>query len=126
MNEATVEKINSTELRKYVGPIDFDIGGNIIAGADWKCWEDYVPFADCGAMYIKQMEEGDQKGIVLFHDLRDESYDLIKWVLPRMKERGYAFLALDEVPEIRDALIENGAQPGVRTGAPGCSAEPNP
>ena len=47
-----------TELRRYVGPIYWNVGGgnpNNIDDADWKCWNKGVSVSRCENSYLKQI-----------------------------------------------------------------------
>ena len=110
-------------LQKYIGPIYWDIGGEIdfvnadgsksagnrptsyiSAAADWDCWRRNFPVASCAAAYLEESERN-QGGIVLMHDRGDRNGDsrtleMVKILIPEWKKRGYSFVTLDEIPGI--------------------------
>jgi peptidoglycan/xylan/chitin deacetylase (PgdA/CDA1 family) len=108
------------QLRRYAGPILWNIGG--LGGnegdrycADWRCWEvsEQHPRAlspsSCGEGYLREIEDKG-RGIILMHDNNnqdlsdDKTLQLTIWLVPRLKERGYRFVALYEVPQIAALL----------------------
>ena len=45
-----------------------------------------------------------RRGIVLMHDVHDDTVDMVKYVLPKLKAEGYRFAALVDVPSVRRAI----------------------
>lgn len=92
------------QLRKYVGPIYWNVGGYLARGAngeiskaaDWDCWHQKVSIQQCAEGYLKAIEEN-RGGVVLLHDKFVQSVGLIKALVPELKKRGYRFVTLDEV-----------------------------
>jgi peptidoglycan-N-acetylglucosamine deacetylase len=110
----TYAALEGTPMNKYVGPIGWDIGDHMADGraADWDCWvegSDAVRLTtqQCGDLYLAEIAERG-KGIVLLHDPygweQGHTVDMVKYVVPKLKESGYAFLRVDLVPDI-DALL---------------------
>lgn len=85
--------------------------------ADWACWKPgdgraAVPVEVCGQGYLNEIEgRAGRRGIILTHDIETKSLELAQWLIPRLKERGYTFVRLDQVPEINRDLIAAGATP---------------
>lgn len=93
--------LNNTSLKKYVGSIFWDIGGELSGGfaADWACWGKSISVEDCGDMYLKEMSFRG-RGIVLAHDVHSRTVDMFKYMVPEMRARGYQFVTVDKVPNI--------------------------
>lgn len=96
-----------TELaQRYVGPINWDIDGD-----DWAAWRDGVSPAVCAENYLRATQmQG--RGIVLMHDSTADnetwkqangSLELVQILVPWLRQRGFTFVALDDVPDVRSA-----------------------
>jgi peptidoglycan-N-acetylglucosamine deacetylase len=93
-------------LQKYVGPVYWDIGGNIAyddeghmrSAADWDCWAQDLTAEQCARGYLHEIERR-KGGIVLMHDIRERSLWMVKQLLPALVAEGYRFVTLDEVKE---------------------------
>lgn len=100
-------------LRDYVGPVFWDIGGEMIprvqkgvpysvtpqtiqAAADWHCWSLKVSVETCLAGYLKEIE-AKKGGVVLFHDKNINTVKMVEKLIPILKRRGYDFISLDDV-----------------------------
>lgn len=99
------EIVNKTEYASnYYGPLLWDIGGGfnvtdagvVKEAADWGCWSKGWSVDKClaGYTYETNQKEG---GIVLFHDLRSQSVELISRYIETFKAKGYKFVSLDDV-----------------------------
>lgn len=94
-------------LRNYVGPIYWDIGGDItmrdgyvMSSADWDCWRHKWTAQVCAKGYLREIRRSDG-GVVLMHSLFSKSAELADVIVEAMQEEGYRFVRLDEVPEYR-------------------------
>lgn len=94
-------------LRNYVGPIYWDIGGQIsmhdgyvMSAADWDCWRHKWTAQTCAKGYLREIRRSDG-GVVLMHSVHSKSADLVDVVVEAALEEGYRFVRLDEVPEYR-------------------------
>lgn len=96
--------LNENEIgRDYVGPILWDIGGEIemkngkyIQAADWACWSKKISISDCMSGYLA--EAGRKKGgVVLMHDLRHQSVEMLSRLIPELEDRGFTFSTLNDV-----------------------------
>lgn len=94
-------------LRNYVGPIYWDIGGDItmrdgyvMSAADWDCWRHKWTPQVCAKGYLREIRR-DDGGVVLMHSIHKQSADLVASIVPPMLQEGYKFVRLDEVPEYR-------------------------
>ncbi len=96
--------LNQNEIGKqYVGPILWDIGGELevkngkyLQAADWACWSKKVSIDDCmsGYLYEARKRKG---GVVLMHDLRHQSVELLAKLIPELEDRGFTFSTLNDV-----------------------------
>ncbi|MDB5734882.1 MAG: hypothetical protein JWP16_1436 [Alphaproteobacteria bacterium] len=95
-------------LRNYVGPIYWDIGGDItfnndgyvMSAADWDCWHLKWSARTCAKGYSREIRRKDG-GVVLMHAIHLRSADLVRQVVPALIEEGYKFVRLDEMPQYR-------------------------
>jgi peptidoglycan/xylan/chitin deacetylase (PgdA/CDA1 family) len=91
-------------LKHYVGPIYWDIGGQITfddngdvrGAADWDCWAHDWTAKQCAEGYLKEIGRK-RGGIVLMHDIRERSIWMAKQLIPALLADGYKFVTLDEV-----------------------------
>lgn len=90
-------------LRNYVGPIYWDIGGDIsmkngyvMSSADWDCWRHHWTAHVCAKGYLREIRR-DDGGVVLMHCIHRQSADLVADVVPPMLQEGYRFVRLDQV-----------------------------
>jgi len=99
-------QLNSTEARSYTGPIMWDIDAG-----DWSFWRQWRSAEECAAAYIARIQNVG-KGIVLMHDssfeddIRSQShtFEMAKLVVSWLQQNGYTFVALDSIPQVRNAL----------------------
>lgn len=91
----------------YVGPVNWDIDGD-----DWASWRDGESPRVCADNYLRDVTAAG-RGIVLMHDSTADNdgwqqnngtFEAIQLMVPTLRERGYTFVALDAVPDIRAAL----------------------
>ena len=94
-------------LKNYVGPIYWDIGGQIsmrdgyiMSAADWDCWRHKWTAQTCAKGYLREIRRSDG-GVVLIHSLYAKSAEMTDTIIEAMQEEGYRFVRLDEVPEYR-------------------------
>ncbi len=96
------------ELKHYVGPIYWDVGGDIamsrdgyvMRAADWECWRIKWPAKTCAKGYLREIRRKDG-GVVLMHAIQVNSAALVREVVPALIEEGYRFVRLDQVPQYR-------------------------
>jgi|GEM_PF-482321 len=114
----TAADLNASAMRKYVGPINWDIGDHMgpDQAADWDCWR---PSTDalvltprqCGDLYVSEIERVGH-GVVLMHDpyfIDDDpskggTVDMVRYIVPILKAKGYTFVRIDRVPDIASRL----------------------
>jgi peptidoglycan/xylan/chitin deacetylase (PgdA/CDA1 family) len=116
----TWETLASSTMKKYVGPIDWDLGSGMgpDRAADWDCWSpsgtSVPPVIDpiaCGNLYLEELHAR-TSGIVLMHDpwfidndpAKGGTIDMIEYILPVLLFEGFHFVRIDEVPAIASAL----------------------
>ena len=100
------------KLRNYIGPIYWDIGGDIsishdgyvMSAADWNCWSLHWSAQTCAKGYLREIRRKDG-GVVLIHCIQAQSASLVAAILPGMIEEGYKFVRLDQMPEYRQYEI---------------------
>ncbi len=96
------------QLRKYVGPIYWDVGGDItfnsegyvMSATDWDCWHLKWSARTCAKGYSREIRRKDG-GVVLMHCIHLNSAELVRQVVPALIEEGYKFVRLDEMPQYR-------------------------
>ena len=106
---AHAEILNAdAQLRRYVGPIYWDVGGDItmsrdgyvMSAADWDCWHLGWSARTCAKGYSREIRRKDG-GVVLMHCIHLRSAELVRQVVPALIEEGYRFVRLDQMPEYR-------------------------
>lgn len=95
-------------LRNYVGPMYWDIGGDItmssdgyiLSAADWDCWHRHWDADTCAKGYMREIRRKNG-GVVLMHCIHHQSPELVADLVPALVEEGYKFVRLDQVPEYK-------------------------
>jgi peptidoglycan/xylan/chitin deacetylase (PgdA/CDA1 family) len=89
--------------KQYIGPILWDIGGEIeykngkyLQAADWACWSKKISIDDCMSGYLYEANQR-KGGVLLMHDLRHQSYEMLSKMIPELEDRGFTFVTLNEV-----------------------------
>ncbi|MFA6237983.1 MAG: polysaccharide deacetylase family protein [Bacteriovorax sp.] len=98
------EFLNETETgREYKGPILWDLGGEIeykngkyLQAADWECWSKKISIKDCMSGYVNEAVRR-RGGVVLMHDLRHQSAEMLEKLIPELQDRGFGFTTLNDV-----------------------------
>lgn len=106
-------------LRKYVGPIYWDIGGEtsfnddgyVLSSADWDCWHRGWDAATCAKGYMREIRRKDG-GVVLIHCINAKSAALAAEIVPPLVQEGYSFVRLDEMPAYRQYETPPEENPG--------------
>lgn len=106
-NARTSSSVNqSTTLQKYVGSVFWDIGGQTTstAAADWECWgAKRYSVEKCASLYsLETRTRG--RGILLMHDLHNKTVEMSKILIPQLKQAGFSFAKLQDVPTIAQAI----------------------
>jgi peptidoglycan-N-acetylglucosamine deacetylase len=98
-NHCLLEALRQKPLERYVGPVVWDIDGR-----DWDCWRHpNGSVRNCGLQYLNLIQQRGT-GVVLMHDSIDQTTDMVRWLVPKLKKQGYKFVRLDEVPAIKQAF----------------------
>jgi peptidoglycan/xylan/chitin deacetylase (PgdA/CDA1 family) len=115
---ASASAINGSAMTKYVGPIKWNIGDHMgqHQATDWDCWSSgsdgkVLTVERCGQLYLEEID-AIGRGIVLMHDpyfigndpANGGTVDMVEAIVPILKANGYAFVRIDEVPEIASVL----------------------
>jgi peptidoglycan/xylan/chitin deacetylase (PgdA/CDA1 family) len=95
--------LNQSEVGKhYIGPVLWDIGGSIKfengqyqEAADWACWSKKISVEDCASGYVNEAKRT-KGGVVLMHDLRSKSVEMLRILIPQLIEAGFTFKNLDD------------------------------
>jgi peptidoglycan/xylan/chitin deacetylase (PgdA/CDA1 family) len=103
--------LNSAGLTKYVGSIFWDIGGvrqerpdgRLTTAADWACWAFNDTVEKCADGYMNETRDLG-RGIILLHDVHSRTVDMVKNIVPRLKDERFRFVRLEEVPSVSAAL----------------------
>ena len=103
------------EIKKYIGPICWDVGrnieyndGQIANAADWECWSkgaNLTP-AQCARGYFNKTHEI-QGGVLLMHDIHTKTAEMLGLLIPALLAHGYEFIDLPQLSSLtnyRNAL----------------------
>jgi peptidoglycan/xylan/chitin deacetylase (PgdA/CDA1 family) len=90
----------------YVGPVNWDI-----SAADYDFWERGASAEACTAAYLDKIDRTG-RGIVLMHDWsedpavrpRNRAFETTRLLVPALKDRGYRFVDLTDLPQVRSAM----------------------
>jgi peptidoglycan/xylan/chitin deacetylase (PgdA/CDA1 family) len=96
-------------LKRYVGPVYWDEGGEIafdsdgalLSAADWQCWKLGWAAADCAAGYLNEIRDKNG-GVVLLHCIHSQSAGLVDALVPVLLNEGFDFVRLDQVSDYRE------------------------
>lgn len=97
---------SSGEFSDYIGPVNWDI-----VAEDWACWRQGVSAEECAQRYLAETERVG-RGIILMHDSseeepvrrRNQTLAMTKILVPLLQQRGYRFVRLDVVPQVRETI----------------------
>ncbi|MFB0823675.1 polysaccharide deacetylase family protein [Chromobacterium violaceum] len=93
------------ECKKQTGPVLWDIDGR-----DWEYWSNNSTPKQCAEAYLSLIHQK-KHGILLMHDslsnpkIRDKikALELAKVLIPELKNQGYNFIKLSEIPQLISA-----------------------
>jgi peptidoglycan/xylan/chitin deacetylase (PgdA/CDA1 family) len=96
----------SGRFKDYVGPVNWDV-----CAEDWECWRQGVTPDEAARRYLAEAEHVG-RGIVLMHDSsedpamqpRNRTMEMTKILVPLLRERGFRFVPLEDVPPVRAAF----------------------
>jgi len=94
------------DLKKYVGPIYWDEGGDIsmsddgyvMSSADWDCWHRHWDADTCAKGYLREIRRKNG-GVVLMHCIHSQSAALVAAVVPPLIDEGYSFVRVDQIED---------------------------
>jgi peptidoglycan/xylan/chitin deacetylase (PgdA/CDA1 family) len=112
-NGRVASEVNATPMKKYVGSIFWDEGGELTAhsAADWACWGQKVSVERCADLYFEEIE-AKKRGIVLMHDVHEKTVDMVKILVPKLIATGkYKFVPVTDAPSVKRALAAGPATP---------------
>ncbi|MBC7537645.1 MAG: polysaccharide deacetylase family protein [Bacteriovorax sp.] len=103
-DKSFAEFLNENEIGKqYIGPILWDIGGELevkdgkyLQAADWECWSKKISIDDCMSGYLYEATKR-KGGVILMHDLRHQSAELLAKMIPELEDRGFTFSTMNDV-----------------------------
>jgi peptidoglycan-N-acetylglucosamine deacetylase len=93
-------------LKKYIGPIYWDEGGEIamsddgyvLSAADWECWHRGWDADTCAKGYLREIRRKNG-GVVLMHCIHMQSAELVATVVAPLVDEGYSFVRLDQIED---------------------------
>ena len=99
-------ELNGSEMKKYVGSIFWNVGGQLTAstGADWNCWSTRLATDDCGQRYISEMQ-AKGRGIILMHDTHSQTIDMTKMIVEQIGAEH--FVSILNAPQVASAVGGN-------------------
>ena len=111
-SQEVAAELNSNLLSalNYVGPIHWDVGG-----VDCWYWRQGKSVEEALETYTADIEKAG-KGIVVFHDEiadmdflkpANQTFELIKQLVPRLKAMGYTFVSIESIESIKEAAKSN-------------------
>ncbi|MDA8792206.1 polysaccharide deacetylase family protein [Bacteriovoracaceae bacterium] len=86
------------DLKNYIGPLFWNIGGQIIYrrdtqgkkyladAADWDCWRKKLTPLTCATGYLNAIKRK-QGGVILLHDIKINSAELVRYLLVAISGR---------------------------------------
>ncbi len=117
-DDKTFAALDKSPMKKYVGPILWNMGGTHAPpakAADTECWKTAMSAEACGDAYMSDIVNIGS-GIVLLHDpyftvpndpTTPGTFQMVQYLVPKLKAAGYKFVRVDEVPDIA-ALLPGG------------------
>lgn len=113
-------------LKKYVGPIYWDEGGDIsmsddgyvLSSADWDCWHRHWDADTCAKGYLREIRRKNG-GVVLMHCIHSQSAALVAAIVPVLADEGYSFVRVDQIQDYKQYET-----PPEETGPAVASAQP--
>jgi peptidoglycan/xylan/chitin deacetylase (PgdA/CDA1 family) len=106
------ERLNcSGQFADYIGPINWDISAE-----DFAFWRRGASADEAAAGYLQEIEAVG-RGIVLMHDSSEEeqirkqnrTLEMTRLLVPELRRRGYRFIALEEIPAVKEIIDPSAA-----------------
>lgn len=114
------DTLQGSPMSAYRAPVMADLGTQLTdtAAADWACWDANMTTKECADRYLMEIDGADSdgnpagdglgRGVVLMHDPygddQGSTVDMVKMLVPILKERGYSFVRADAVPDLTDGF----------------------
>lgn len=120
-DDELARQLNLAGLNKYVGPIAWDVGassGDFVD--DHDCLNQGQDPAVCAQNYLERLRSLEH-GIVRFSSERPALLEFIQIIVTKLRDEGFQFVRIDEVPAIRLAIERAGGKPGTIAGPDGCN-----
>ena len=103
---AVADAVNATPMRKYIGPVMWDIDGE-----DWRSWHRDESPRSCVSKYTTLLA-AHGRGILLLHDnsaepelaAKNRTFEAVKLLLAWLGANGFTVVPLREAPQVRAAL----------------------
>lgn len=95
--------LNAKHGKRYVGPINWDIGGDAPA-ADWSCWSQKKTVEQCTALYRNDIAKHGGKGIILMHDIYAKSALVAMRLIEEHQSAGGKFCSLADAPRVKTTM----------------------
>lgn len=101
----TATTLNSRLKVDYLGPIHWSAGDNVQIGgvnykADYACWSSNTSVATCLTGYQAMLRNA-KRGFILMHDLKSQTVEMVKLLVPWMKTAGYKFALPTASPSVQ-------------------------
>lgn len=114
-------QFNRAGLNKYVGPIGWDLGASSAGFVDDRdCLNQGLAPATCAQIYLERLRMLEH-GIVRFASERPAVLEIVQILITKLRDEGFEFVRIDEVPAIRLAIERAGGKPGTIAGPGGCN-----
>jgi len=115
------ERLNRGGARKYVGPVGWDIGEpKADFTPDEDCWAAGTLPAACANGYLIEIRRA-KKGVVRLKGDASETLEMLRVIVPKLKDEGFTFVRLDAAPSVKTKILKAGGSPGTVGGAGGCA-----
>lgn len=102
LGAANIARINEAGAAKYVGPVFWDIGGELANGyaADWACWGK-VSVSQCTDGYVNETL-AKKRGVILAHDVHSRTVDMLvgtgqaggRSLIKELRQHGFKFVGI--------------------------------
>jgi len=97
-----------SRLARSVGPIGWDMP---VREGDWHFWGHYFPPQEAADAFMREIEFTG-RGVIDLHDHASDpklgavnrTFEMMQLLVPLLKDRGYSFVRLDEIAEIKVAM----------------------
>ena len=102
--EADLAQLNKVAA-KYVGPVRWDVDGDVNPVGEGGCGVDQLGPQACADIYMRQIRSLKNHGIVILaHDIHENARRMIKLVVNQASEEGFKFVAHDKYPDVVAAV----------------------